>query len=89
MALDTFINGERKQTAKKRGETLRFELELAPPTEETTNEWSYEQLVDEKLKKVHARSFLSVISSFEYGKRLLKRWEYSLVVVCGIAFSWT
>ena len=54
MALDTFINGERKQTAKKRGETLRFELELAPSTEETTtNEWSYVQLVEDALKKVH------------------------------------
>ena len=70
MALDTFINGERKQTAKKRGETLRFELELAPPTEETTNELSYAQLVDDALKKVHARAFLSVMSSFEHGKRL-------------------
>lgn len=75
MALDTFINGERKQTAKKRGETLRFELELAPPTEETTNEWSYVQLVDDALKKVHIQVFLSVISSFEHGKRLLKRWK--------------
>ena len=76
MALDTFINGERKQTAKKRGETLRFELELAPSTEETTtNEWSYVQLVDDALKKVHVQVFLSVISSFEHGKRLLKRWK--------------
>ena len=76
MALDTFINGERKQTAKKRGETVRFELELAPPTEETTiNEWSYVQLVDDALKKVHVQVFLSVISSFEHGKRLLKRWK--------------
>lgn len=76
MALDTFINGERKQTAKKRGETVRFELELAPPTEETTiNEWSYVQLVDDASKKVHVQVFLSVISSFEHGKLLLKRWK--------------
>lgn len=75
MALDTFINGERKQTAKKRGETLRFELELAPSTEETTNELFYVQLVDDALKKVHVQVFLSVISSFEHGKRLLKRWK--------------
>ena len=75
MALDTFINGERKQTAKKRGKTLRFELELAPSTEETTNEWSYVQLVDDALKKVHVQVFLSVTSSFEHGKRLLKRWK--------------
>lgn len=52
MALEAFINGDKQKTGKKRGRTLRFQLELALPTEESTNEFSYAELVDEELKKV-------------------------------------
>lgn len=52
MALEAFINGDKQKTGKKRGRTLRFELELTLPTEESTNEFSYEDLVDGELRKV-------------------------------------
>ena len=55
MALEAFINGDK---AKKRGRTWRFELELAPPTEESTNEFSYAELVDRELKKVKFKCYL-------------------------------
>jgi hypothetical protein len=52
MALEAFINGDKQKTAKKRGRTLRFELELVPSTEEFTNEFSYTDLVDGEVRKV-------------------------------------
>ena len=52
MALEACINGDKQKTAKKRGRTVRFELELVPPTEESTNEFSYTDLVDGQQRKV-------------------------------------
>ena len=52
MALEACINGDKQKTAKKRGRTLRLELELVPPTEEFTNEFSYTDLVDGERRKV-------------------------------------
>ena len=48
------MNCGTRQTAE---ETLRFELELAPPTDGSTNEWSYVRLVDDTLKKVKFGTF--------------------------------
>lgn len=55
MALEAFINGDKQKTGKKRGRTLRFELELTLPTEESTNEFSYEDLVDGELRKAEGQ----------------------------------
>ena len=52
MALEAFINGDREKKGKKRGRTLRFDLQLAPPTEEFTNEFSYTELVEGERNKV-------------------------------------
>lgn len=52
MELEAFINGDKQKKDKKRGRTLRFELELAPPTEDSTNEFSYTDLVEEEERKV-------------------------------------
>lgn len=50
------MNGGEKKgsgTGKKLGvTTLRFDLELAPPNDQTTNEFSYVHLVREKEAKV-------------------------------------
>jgi hypothetical protein len=46
MALETFINGDKQEKGKKRGRSLRFDLDLVPPTEEFTNEFSYTDLVE-------------------------------------------
>ena len=52
MALEAFINGDKLKADKKRRRTLRFELELARPTEETTNEFSFTELVERAQRKV-------------------------------------
>jgi hypothetical protein len=39
------MNGKKKTDGKKVGVTIRFELELAPPTDDNTNEFSYVHLV--------------------------------------------
>lgn len=47
------MSGEKKLEGKKVGATLRFDLELAPPTDDTTtNEFSYVHLVKEREAKV-------------------------------------
>ena len=57
MALEAVINGDKQKKTKKRGRTLRFELELAPPTEESTNEFSYTDLVVGEQRKVNIWPF--------------------------------
>ena len=52
MALEAFVNGKKKKTDTKVGETLRFELELALSSDEKTNEFFYPQLVEERTEKV-------------------------------------
>lgn len=52
MALEAVINGDRQPKGRKRGRTLRFELKLAPPTEDSTNEFSYVELVENTQEKV-------------------------------------
>ena len=52
MALETFINGDKQEKGKKRGRSLRFDLDLVPPTEEFTNEFSYTDLVEGGERKV-------------------------------------
>lgn len=52
MALEAFMNGDKQKKTRKRGRTLRFELELSPPTEESTNEFSYTDLVEGEQRKV-------------------------------------
>lgn len=42
----------KKTEGKEGGATIRFELELAPPTDDTTNEFSYVHLVKDKETKV-------------------------------------
>ena len=46
------MNGQKKESPKKSGSTLRFELELTSQTDESTNEFSYAHLVEDALKKV-------------------------------------
>lgn len=83
MALDVFMKCGTKQTSEKGRETLRFELELAPPTDVSTNEWSYMQLVDDALKKVKFGAFSNALWSFEHGKRILYHKARALFVLCG------
>ena len=52
MALEAVINGDRQTKGRKRGRSLRFELKLAPPTEDSTNEFSYVELVENAQEKV-------------------------------------
>ena len=52
MALEAFVNGKKKKKGEKVGETLRFEFELAPSSEDSCNEFFYTQLVEEKTEKV-------------------------------------
>lgn len=52
MALEAFVNGKKKRTDEKVGETLRFVLELAQSSDEQTNEFFYTQLVEERTEKV-------------------------------------
>ena len=52
MALETVINGDKQKAGKKRGRTLRFDLDLVPPTEESTNEFCYTDLVEGGERKV-------------------------------------
>ena len=57
MALEAVIIGDKQKKAKKRGRTLRFELKLAPPTEEATNEFFYNELVEDAKKVPSIRHF--------------------------------
>ena len=57
MALEAYVNGQRKKSPEKSNDTLRFELELAPPTDESTNEFSYAHLVADAQRKVHFEPF--------------------------------
>ena len=52
MALEAYVNGQRKKAPEKKGVTIRLELELRAPNEESTNEYSYTQLVEEAAGKV-------------------------------------
>ena len=52
MALEAVVNGKKKKTVRKGGETLRFKLELVQSSDETTNEFFYTQLVEDKTEKV-------------------------------------
>ena len=52
MELEAFINGDRQKRAKKRSRTLRLVVDLAPPTEDYTNEFSYTELVEGAREKV-------------------------------------
>lgn len=51
MALDVSLTGNRK-TGDNLGETLRFDIDLDSPTDDSFNEFSYLQLVREKRRKV-------------------------------------
>lgn len=53
MALKAYVNGKREKSPRKSGDTLRFELELALPTDDSTNEFSYAHLVADAENKVH------------------------------------
>lgn len=46
------MNEAKKSPSKKVGVTIRFELELAPPTDDTSNEFSYVHLVKDRDAKV-------------------------------------
>lgn len=52
MALAVSANGDRKKSGDKAGETLRFDIELDSPSDDTFNEFSYLQLVRERKQKV-------------------------------------
>ena len=52
MALEAVVNGKKKKKNEKVGETLRFELKLAPTSEDSCNEFFYPQLLEEKTEKV-------------------------------------
>lgn len=52
MTSQVAMNGEKKLEGKKVGVTLRFDLNLAPPTDGSTNEFSYVHLVKDKCKEV-------------------------------------
>jgi hypothetical protein len=52
MALEAFVNGKKKKTAQKVGETLRLELNLVLSSEEQSNEFFYPTLVEERTNKV-------------------------------------
>ena len=46
------MNGQKKKSAGNSGATLRFELEIASQTDDSSNEFSYAYLVEDALKKV-------------------------------------
>ena len=52
MALEACVNGKKKKTDRKMGETLRFELDLVQSSDEQTNEFFYPQLVEGRTEKV-------------------------------------
>ena len=52
MTSQVSMNGGKKPGSKKVGHTLRFDLNLAPPTDDNTNEFSYVHLVKDKCKEV-------------------------------------
>ena len=52
MTSQVSMNGGEKQSSEKGAVTLRFELSLAPPTDDTTNEFSYVHLVNDRCKQV-------------------------------------
>lgn len=74
MALEAYINGQKTTPSKKRGDTLRFELELVSPTDDSTNEFSYALLVDDALKKVGVRGTCNpILLAIEF----LQKWGLS------------
>ena len=48
MASQVTMSEKKKAGGKNKGVTIRFELELAPPTEDSTNEFSYVHLLKER-----------------------------------------
>ena len=48
------MNGERKKTAKKDLTTLRFDLKVDSPTEDSFSEFSYIQLIRDRRKQVQS-----------------------------------
>ena len=52
MALEAVVNGKKKKTARKVGETLRFELDLVLSSDEQSNEFFYPTLLEERTEKV-------------------------------------
>ena len=71
MALETVINGDKQKAGKKRGRTLRFDLDLVPPTEESTNEFSYTDLVEGGERKVSPWVVYGAQNSCDHEKRAL------------------
>ena len=61
------VNGGKKLEGRDVGATLRFDLELAPPTDESTNEFSYIYLV----KDAERDTKVDRISAFGHGLGLL------------------
>ena len=50
MTSQVSVNGAKKLEGRDGGATLRFDLQLAPPTDEDTNEFSYIHLVKDAQK---------------------------------------
>lgn len=50
------MNEKRKADGKNKSVTIRFELELAPPTDDSTNEFSYVHLLKERQNVVRKNS---------------------------------
>lgn len=85
MELEAVVNGHKKKTGEKLGETFRFDLELASPTEESTNEFSYERLVAKRRKKVpyglHWGLFANALVPLVYSMYALV-WVYEHFSTC-------
>lgn len=56
------MNGKKKTDGKKVGVTIRLELELAPPTDDKTNEFSYVHLLKDRESQA-----VSVVKQELYG----------------------
>lgn len=81
MELEAVVNGHKKKTGDKLGETLRFDLELASPTEESTNEFSYERLLAKKRKKVSFEAHLGSFSNVMVPSMCSINAEYGLTKI--------
>lgn len=57
--------GGMEKTAKKAGVTLRFDLELTSPSDNSTNEFSYEQLEKDRISAKVPMVFAGGGRSFE------------------------
>ncbi len=55
MALKATLNGEKAKSNGKVMSTLRFEIKLDSPTDKSSNEVHYPELLKEKTKKVRNR----------------------------------